>query len=133
MPPSLQREIEIILIRRWASYVKLPLFLIAPEGDVVYYNDSAAVLLGRPFDESGPMTADELADIFRTATEGEPLPADSLPAVRAWRTRRPAYGRIQYHALDGRNWDIEVCAMPLIGLGERYLGVLVAFWEVQPA
>jgi hypothetical protein len=131
MADLVQREIEIILIRRWASYVSLPLFLIAPDGLVIYYNDSAGAMLGRRYDDSGPMAAGELADIFVTATEGgDALPAEGLPFVRALRTRRPATGRIRYRALDGRDWSIEIAAMPLVGMAERFLGVLVAFWEV---
>ena len=39
------------------------------------------------------LTADDLDEIFATAAEGgEPLPSERLPAVRALRTRRPAYG-----------------------------------------
>jgi PAS domain-containing protein len=131
MAEPVQREIEIILIRRWASYVTLPLFLVSAEGDVLYYNDSAGRMLGRTYDESGSMTADELAEIYSTAREGgEPMPAHELPLLRALRTRQPAYGRLRYRALDDREWSVEICAMPVTGLAERFLGVLVAFWEV---
>ena len=132
MNDALQREVEIILIRRWASYVTLPLFLIAADGELMYYNDVAGKMLGRPFDESDPMTADELSEIFATSTDkGAPMPSEQLPAVRALRAREPAYGRIRYRALDGRDWSIEICAMPLVGLAGRFLGVLVAFWEAN--
>jgi len=134
MTDAPQSEIEIILIRRWASYVSLPLFLLASDGAVLYYNDAAGALLGRSYDRSGPLTADELADVFATSTEGgAPLPAEQLPAVRALRSRQPVTGRIRFRALDGVQHWIEICAMPVTGLGDRFLGVLVAFWLAEPA
>jgi PAS domain-containing protein len=125
-----QHEVEIILIRRWGSYVALPLFLIGADGRLLYYNEAAGELLGRHYDESAMMSADDLAELFATATrDGELLPADGLPIVQALRTRRPAHGALRFVALDGVSRDIDVTALPLMGQAGRFLGVLTAFWE----
>lgn len=129
-----QNEIELILIRRWASYVMLPLFVAGADGRLLYFNDAAAVLLGRPFDVAGEMQVSDLDDIFQTATEaGVPVPADELPIQIALTARRPAQRRFRIRALDGQLHVIDVFALPLEGQGGRFLGALAAFWEVEDA
>lgn len=133
MPHVVQREIEIILIRRWASYIEQPVFLLSPDGDLMYYNDGAGALLGSSYDESGAVTAEELDTIFSTSTvDGAVLPSRDLPVVRALRTRKPQHGRIRFLSLDGVHRTVDVTALPLFGLSETFLGVLAAFWEPEP-
>ena len=132
MERPIQREVEIILIRRWASYITQPIFLIGADGELLYYNEAAGALLGRDYDESGSMMADHLSEIFATVTEeGSPLPAESLPIVRALRNREAAHGFLRFVGLDGVIRNIEVTALPLTGQAGRFLGVLTAFWEVD--
>ena len=133
MAQYVQRELEIILIRRWASYVSVPIFMLSPEGDLLYYNDAAGKLLGSSYDESGPMSALELGDIFATATvEGKTMPSEELPIVRALTGRKPTHGPIRFTGLDGVERRVDVTGIPLLGLGDRFLGVLAVFWETEP-
>ena len=39
--------IQIILIRQLAGYLSVPLFLVDPEGDLLFYNEPAEGILGR--------------------------------------------------------------------------------------
>jgi hypothetical protein len=45
--------IQIILTRQLAGYLSVPLFLVDPKGDLLFYNEPAEALLGRRFDETG--------------------------------------------------------------------------------
>lgn len=133
MPHTVQREIEIILIRRWASFIEQPIFLLSPDGDLLYYNDGAGALLGSSYDESGAMSAEALDTIFATSTvDGTVLPSRELPVVRALETRKPQHGRIRFQSLDGVLRTVDVTALPLFGLSDTFLGVLAAFWEPEP-
>lgn len=125
-----QHAIEVILIRRWASYVNVPLFVAGVEGELLYFNDAAAVLLGRPFDVVGEMAVGDLDRIFTTTDEeGRPVPAAELPIHIALVTRRPRHGRFRIAALDGVSRLIDVSAVPVVGQGGRFLGAMAFFWE----
>ena len=46
------QPIQIILMRRLAEYLSVPLFLVGPNGDLLFYNEPAEVILGRRIDET---------------------------------------------------------------------------------
>ena len=128
---SLQQEVEVILARQLADYLALPIFLVDPAGNLLFYNEPAEVILGQRYAETGPMPAEEWATIFRpTDADGNPLAPDELPLIIALRELRPAHSEFWIHGLDDRvRRRIEVTAFPLIGQAQRYLGALAIFWE----
>ena len=127
-----QREIETILARQLASYLAMPIFIVDPQGGLIFYNESAEAILGRRFAETGEMTVTELSSIFTTTDEeGQPLPADALPVVATHKEHRPSHGRFWICGLDNVRRHIEVTALPLIGQADRYLGAIAIFWEVE--
>jgi len=128
----IQLEVEHILIRRWASYLSMPLFVVGSAGSLLYYNDAAATILGRPFDAAGDMSVEQLNAVFSTATEdGRPIAAKDLPIHAALRLATPGHKRFRIRALDGVDRLIEVTAFPLVGQGGRNLGALAVFWPVS--
>ncbi len=128
---SLQQEVEVILARQLADYLALPIFLVDPAGNLLFYNEPAEIILGRRYAETGPMPAEEWATIFQpTDADGNPLAPDVLPLIIALRELRPAHSEFWIHGLDDRvRRRIEVTAFPLIGQAQRYLGALAIFWE----
>lgn len=125
-----QEPIEMILLKHWASYLALPVWLTDPDGSLVYYNEPAESILGRRFDDAGEIPADRLAEIFVTEDEeGRDLPASDLPLVRALTEGVPAHRVLRIRALDGSSRVIEVTAIPILGQGGRRLGAMATFWE----
>jgi len=59
-----QQAIEIILLRQWASYMAMPVWMAGAEGELLYYNEAAEELLGRKFEEAHEMPVDELPGLF---------------------------------------------------------------------
>ncbi len=128
----LQKQVEIILMRQLASYLTLPVFVVDPEGNLLYYNPPAEPLLGRQFDEAGEMSMKEWSTIFAPVDErGAPLPPDALPLAIALQKRQPAYRRIRITGLDGVPHELEVVAFPLEGQGRRFLGAVAIFCSVN--
>jgi PAS domain-containing protein len=128
-----REEIEVILTRHLASYLAMPVFLVDRAGTLVYYNEPAELILGKRFDETGPMAADEWATIFNpTDPTGAPLPPHELPLIIALVERRPVHRQICIRGLDGVLRLIEVTAFPLLGTAERDLGAVAIFWEARP-
>ena len=64
--------IQIILTRQLAGYLSVPTFLVDPNGTLLFYNEPAEVLLGRRFDETGAMPAEEWSTIFCSCRPGRP-------------------------------------------------------------
>ncbi|MGZ9224084.1 MAG: PAS domain-containing protein [Anaerolineales bacterium] len=129
---SSQKEIELILARQLASYLVMPIFIVDPQGNLIYYNEPAEGILGRHFEETGEMPVEEWSTLFKPMDEtGKPLAAESLPLVIALTQHRPAHRDMWIQGLDGVRRLIEVTAFPINGQAERYLGALAIFWEVK--
>ena len=83
-PPSLQ----LILARELASNLATPMFLIDAQGILVFYNEAAEVLIGKPFAELGEMDALEWGALLQmTETDGTPVRRRSpsrLPYATSW-------------------------------------------------
>ena len=125
-----QHEIEIILARQLASYLAVPIFLVDPDGTLLFYNEPAEVILGRRFEETGAMPLDEWSEVFQPIDEdGSPLAPSELPIVIALREGRPAHRGFGIHGLDGKLRSIEATSYPLIGQAGRQLGAIAVFWE----
>jgi PAS domain-containing protein len=129
-----QQAIEVILMRQLASCLAMPIFLVDPGGNLLFYNEPAEALLGRRYEETGEMPLVEWAKIFHpTAADGSPLPPEALPLVIALQQHRAAHLVFQIRGLDGVHRMIEATAFPLDGQGGRYLGAVAIFWEVSPS
>lgn len=127
-----QKDIEIILARQLASYLAAPIFIVDPEGTLVFYNESAELLLGKRFDETGEMKISTWATIFRPMNEkGEPLDPDVLPLVIAIKERRLAHSNFWIRGLDNTLRQIQVTGFPLVGQADRLLGAVAILWEMK--
>jgi PAS domain-containing protein len=127
-----QKEIEVILARQLASYLAMPIFIVDPEGTLLYYNESAERVLGKLFEQTETMTLPTWAAAFAPVDEnGQHIPEESLPIVIALIQRRPAHSNFWICGSDRIRRHIEVTAFPLTGQAERNLGALAIFWEVE--
>jgi PAS domain-containing protein len=127
-----QQEIEVILARHLSEYLFMPIFIVNPDGDLVFYNEPAEAILGKNYSETGIMPASEWSTVFQPMTaDGKTIPPEELPLVIALRERRPAHKVIWIHGLDGIMREIEITAFPLIGQADRFLGGIAIFWETR--
>jgi PAS domain-containing protein len=127
-----QRDIEVILLRQLASYLATPTFIVDVDGTLIYFNEAAEALLGRRFEETGEMPADEWGRAWVPCDEnGDPLPPEELPLSIAVRSRHPAHRRFSIVGLDKVTRRIEAVAFPIIGQLDRHLGAAVLFWEQE--
>ncbi len=127
-----QQPIEMILLRLWASYIAVPMWITDSDGNLVFYNEPAEALVGRRFDEAGEIKAADLASVFVTSDlNDEPLPVTEIPTWVALTDRIPAHRKLRFRAFDGSWRNIELSALPIEGQGGRLLGSLSAFWEIE--
>jgi PAS domain-containing protein len=129
---KMAQPIQIILMRRLAEYLSVPLFLVGPSGDLLFYNEPAEVLLGRRFDETGAMSAKEWSSAFTPEdSEGHPVPPEDVPLMITITKKRPAYQRFFIRGFDGVRRHVEVASIPIAGLDGDFLGGAALFWEVS--
>ena len=122
--------IQLILIRQLAGYLSVPLFLVDPKGSLLFYNEPAEVILGRRFEETGAMSAEEWSAAFTPLDqERQPLPPENLPLRITLAKQRPAYRRFFIRGLDGVLRHVEVASIPITGLRGEFLGAAALFWE----
>lgn len=127
-----QQEIEVILARHLAEYLAMPIFIVNPDGDLIFYNEPAEVVLGTLYNETGTMPASEWSTIFQPVdSEGNTISPEELPLMIALTRRYPAHKNFWIRGLDGRLREIDVTAFPLIGQADRFLGGIAFFWEIQ--
>jgi PAS domain-containing protein len=129
-----QHELEIILIRQLASHLTMPMFIVDAQGTMVFFNEPAERILGRPFEEGDEMPMDDWAQAWRpTDEDGNLVDPDRLPLAIALRARRPSYRRFWILGLDQIKRHIHVVAFPLIGQAHRFLGAAAIYWEGETA
>jgi PAS domain-containing protein len=127
---AVQHEVEVILLKQVASYLAMPIFVVDPEGTLVYYNEPAERLLGYRYDETGEMPIGEWSTVFVPRDEsGKQIPADQLPLGMTLASGEPAHGTMWIDALDDETHHITVTALPLVGQHDRKLGAMAIFWE----
>ena len=125
-----QHEIEVILTRELAAHLAMAIFLVDPDGRLIFYNEPAEALLGTRFEETGPMEIEDWARVFDPRdADGEALAPEALPLVITLRDVRPTHGRFSIRGLDGNRRELEVTTIPLLGQGGRLPGAAAIFWE----
>jgi len=124
------KPIEVILLRELADHLSMPIFVVDPAGDLLFYNEPAEALLGSRFDETGMMPFDEWSTVFTpTDRDGAPIAPEALPLAIAVQQRRPAQGEMWIQSLDGARRALTVTAIPLQGQWGEHLGAAAIFWE----
>jgi PAS domain-containing protein len=124
-----QKHLVLILARELASNLATPTLIADEQGDLVYYNEAADEVVGRPFSEAGEMPIDEWTSSFspRTSDE-EALPPERRPARIALDERRPAHERFWITSRDGTDREVAVTAFPLFAHADEFVGIMAIFW-----
>jgi len=127
-----KRHVEVVVLKQLASCLAMPMLVIGPEGDLLFFNESAEPVLGHRFDEIGEMSRDEWSALLRTTDDyGAPIKREERPMIAALERRVPVYNRFWLRGLDGERRKIEGTAFPLINLGGELLGVVGIFWDFK--
>ena len=125
-----QKPVELILMQQLASCLAVPMLLLDPAGNVVFYNEAAERLVGRRFEETGEISRAEWVAVFTPVSEhGATIPLDSLPLAIALRERRASHLAFRFRSLGGQVRQIEETAFPLEGQGGRFVGAVAMIWE----
>ena len=131
--PGSPKSLPLILARELASNLATPMFLLDAGGMMVFYNDAAALLLGKPFAEVGEIPSGEFgAALQLTTPDGEPNRRSDSPSGIAFFEHRPAHQTVMATAYNGVRRAFEATAYPLLGATDVMHGVVAVFWEGAP-
>jgi PAS domain-containing protein len=126
-----QKPLELILARNLLSSISTPAFLVGQEGTLLFYNEAAGALVGRRFEETGTLTAEEWTSAFGPfGDDDKPIPYDEVPLTHALRMGRPAHGKFRIREASGEHRDIAASAIPIVGPGGSS-GAIVIFWPLE--
>ena len=113
------------------SALSTPAFLVDEGGLLVFYNEAAGTLLGKGFEEVGHVGPGEWGGLFGPYdADGEAIPYEELPVVRAVRAGRPAHASFGIRAFDGQVHAVECTAFPIL-TAHGSLGAIAIFWPVE--
>ena len=125
------KPLQLILARELASNLATPMHLIDARGMLVFYNDAAAVLIGKSFGELGEIPAEEFGAVLQMkTTDGRPLRRRDTPSGIAFFERRPAHMTLAATGFDGTERLVHATAFPLFGTSDEMHGVVSVFWQV---
>ncbi|MBS1860739.1 MAG: PAS domain-containing protein [Actinobacteria bacterium] len=126
-----QKPLELILARNLMSALSTPAFLVDEGGLLVFYNEAAATLLGKRFEEVGEVGPGEWGGLFGPYdASGETIPYEELPVVRVVRAGRPAHAGFGVRAFDGRVHAVECTAFPILTAHGSH-GAIAILWPVE--
>ena len=129
-----QPDLVLIVARSFATKLATPTLIADARGDLVYFNDAAAEVIGRSYLDVGTLPASRWQELFQPRTfDEEPLKVEQTPSGIALLQRRPAHGSFAFRGLDGREREITVTAFPLLSHPDELVGVMSIFWELPPA
>jgi PAS domain-containing protein len=132
MAARAQKPLELILARNLLTSISTPAFLVDQDAALVFYNEAAGALLGRPFEDVGRMSPEEWTSTYGPfGDDGEPVALDDLPTTRAVRNGRPAHAVFTIRSAGGAEHQIASSAFPIVASEEGSSGAMILFWPIE--
>jgi PAS domain-containing protein len=120
--------LELILARNLLASLSTPAFLVSGPGEIIFYNEAAGTVLGRRFEETGKMSAEDWTIKFGPfAAGGKPIPLEEQPLTIALRANRAGHARYKIRSETGAEHEIVAVGLPLVGV-QGFEGAMVFFW-----
>jgi len=128
-----QPDLVLIVARSFATKLATPTVIIDAHGDLVFFNDAAAEVLGTSYLEVGELQVSQWQELFQPRTlDQQPMTAAETPGGVALLERRPVHDSFMVRGLDGREREITVTSFPLFSHPDEVVGSMSIFWERQP-
>ena len=130
MATARSKHLVLILARELASNLATPTLIADAEGTLVFFNEAADAIVGRPFGEIGEMSMEEFSASFTPRTRNHaPLTEDRRPTRIALEERRAAHEQLWVTSRDGVDRQIAITAFPLFAEADEFVGIVGIFWR----
>jgi PAS domain-containing protein len=125
-----QKNLLLILARDVASKLATPMFVVDPEGTLVFFNEAAEAVLGETFADAGEMKRDQWTTAYAPIeADGQGIPFERLPLGIALTEGRPAHKTFRIRGADGVVRDLASTAIPLLAHQDDIVGAVALFWR----
>ena len=122
----------LIRAKHLAESVTTPMFLADAEGNLIFYNEAAEALLGKPFVDKGSLSPADWQRSFDVRDRDDhPFALESMASWMSVQNEQPSLGHIKFSSADGTDHLVATCAFPLFTEQERFEGALILFWRDQ--
>lgn len=126
------KSLPLILARELAANLATPMFLLDSAGMLVFYNDAAALLIGKPFGELDTLSGVEFGGLLQLCDpDGEPVRGRDTPSGIAYFERRPGHKTLVATGFDGVRRTVNATAYPLFATADELHGVVTVFWPAE--
>jgi PAS domain-containing protein len=126
------QSVELILLKQVAGYLATPVFLVDPDGMLLFYNEPAEEILGLRYEETGEMPLTEWGTMFQpTDSSGAAIAPENLPIAVALREDRPVQGDYWMKGMDGVARHLAITVLPLDGERGVNLGAMAVVWRLD--
>jgi PAS domain-containing protein len=125
------KHLVLILAREFAENLSTPTLITDERGWLVFFNEAAEEVLGRPFAEVGELPLDDWSPQYapRSVETDEAVPLERRPTGIALHERRAARQRLRMTGMDGVTREVEVTAFPLFAHADEFVGTVTIFWR----
>ena len=130
MATARSKHLVLILARELASNLATPTLIADAEGTLVFFNEAAEEVVGRPFSEIGEMPMDEFSASFEPRTRNHtPLSDEMRPTRIALEERRATHEQLWVLSRDGVDRQVAITAFPLFAEADEFVGIVGIFWR----
>ena len=130
MATARSKHLILILARELASNLATPTLIVDAEGTLVFFNEAAEEIVGKPFSELGEMPMEEFSASFVPRTRNHaPLTEERRPTRIALEERRPAHEQLWVTGRDGVDRQVAITAFPLFAEADEFVGIVGIFWR----
>jgi PAS domain-containing protein len=126
------KSLVLIRAKHLAESVTTPMLLVAADGTLVFYNEGAEALFGKPFSDVGQMPAGDWGKQFNVRDRHDnPFPLEAMPGWMELQTERPTLGHVKLTTARGEDLFLAACGMPLFTSQQQFDGGLVLMWQEE--
>ena len=130
MATARSKHLVLILARELASNLATPTLIADAEGTLVFFNEAAEEIVGRPFSEIGEMPMDDFsASLVPRTRNHTPLSEEKRPTRIALEERRAAHEQLWVLSRDGVDRQVAITAFPLFAEADEFVGIVGIFWR----
>jgi PAS domain-containing protein len=127
---TLHKSLALILAREFAANIATPVSVWDERGYLVFFNEPAEKIVGRPHAEVGELGPSEWTKLFAVERiDGSPVLLEEMPVGIAHVEKHPSHDMLAFTDLKGTRHEVEVTAFPLLGRANELLGVVAVYWE----
>ena len=130
MATARPKHLALILAREFASSLATPMLIADDAGVLVFYNEAAEEIVGRPFAESGELPLEDWMATFEPRPiDPDPGGDERRPTQIAFEEHRASHQRFRVTSIDGVEREVAVTAFPLFAHADEVVGIVAIFWR----